>query len=259
MILAQSVSYLNWFALNMNHRFTITEAIMVGAISSTSTASTAAAVLSSSSTSSAELTAQLAAKQSELAQAKTDDDKSKINSEIAKLKAQIAQVGSNQTASASSATTTTATDTSSKASAKAEVSRADKAAPEAKVSGAAMDVLMQMGPQGGMMPPGGKSGAGGPPNISQIYNDIDANDDGKVSKDEFVTDASKHMSTEEATTLFSTMDTESTGAITEDQLAKGMSQGHGGRPPMGPPPAGMTPQAGAASQAIATATTNAIA
>jgi hypothetical protein len=212
---------------------------MVGTISTTTSATT---VLSTATSGSQEATlkAQLASKQNELAQAKTDEDKATLNAEIAKLKAQI---------SALQTTSKQQTDQSADAGHKrpdfrngdaGDYSSADKSAPEGKMKGPAMDVMMRMGQQGGMMPPGGGHNGPGPQDISQMYTDMDTDSDGKVTKDEFVSNADGHMSEEDASKIYASIDTEGTGSITEDQFAASLKshRPHGGHGPddMGPPP-----------------------
>lgn len=224
---------------------------MTGAVSSTSTLSTTISSAASSKSEAASLKAELAAKQSELAQAKTDDEKSKINAEITKLKAEIAALKATDQQDTSEASAKN--DASKKTS--AQVTSAGKAAPESKVSDSAMDVLMRLGPQGGMMPPGGRNAAGGPPDISQIYTDMDSDSDGKVTKDEFVSGSADHMSEDRASQIFASIDSQNTGSITEEQFAKSMMHGPEGGRPMGPPPGGMGPFQ-ASQQATGTSSTS---
>lgn len=201
---------------------------MVTAVSNTATAVTTTSSVSTSSAKAAALATELAAKQSELANAKTDDEKSKINTEITKLKAEIAALKTSDKQDTQQAAK------SGKDGTSVQVTSADKAAPEGRISGAAMDVLMRLSPQGGMM-----GGPGGPMDVSQIYSQIDTDDDGKVTKDEFVKGRDKHMSEDQASTLFASIDTANSGSITEEQFAKSFQRGgaDSGRP-MGPPPGG---------------------
>ncbi|MDO6963111.1 EF-hand domain-containing protein [Rhizobium alvei] len=108
-------------------------------------------------------------------------------------------------------------------------------APESRMSSQAMDVLMQMNGQSGMMPPPPSGGAGGggasEEEVAEIFDSLDTNQDGTVSQDEFLAAMPEDVTEEQATAFFESMDTEGTGSITEEQLAAGMSQ-----PPMGPPP-----------------------
>jgi membrane protein involved in colicin uptake len=184
------------------------------------------------------LNSELTAKQAELAQTKSDEDKAKINAEITKLKAAIAALKTTDNQDSAQSTSNAKKAENSKNASKAQMTAADKAAPESKVSGSAMDVLMRLGPQGGMMPPGGRNGAGGPPNISQIYADMDSDSNGKVTKDEFVADAKDHMSEDQAGKIFASIDSQNTGSITEDKFAKSLMRDHG-HPPMGQRPEGM--------------------
>jgi hypothetical protein len=232
---------------------------MVGTVSNAASAATAALSTSSTTSTDASLKAQLAAKQTELEQAKTDDEKATINAAIAKLKAQISAIqttGTQQQQPTDGASDKTA-DTKDKN--RSPWQSADKAAPEGKMSGQAMDVLMRMGPQGGMMPPGGRNSAGGQPDISKIYSEMDSDDNGKVTKDEFVSGRDKHMSEDDAGKIYASIDTENTGSITEDQFASSIKSHERDRP-NGPPPGGMfQPFAGQSSSASDASTTMIIA
>lgn len=111
---------------------------------------------------------------------------------------------------------------------------------EAQLSGDAMAVLMQLSWQGGMMSFGDDTGGmGGQPSISDLYADMDADSDGTVTKDEFISSRPEDMSEEDAKAFYEKIDTESTGSITEEQLAASM-KGPGG-------PGGMPPQGGEAA------------
>lgn len=201
---------------------------MISAVANTTTTATYSAASSTSGTDEASLKSQLATKENELSQAKTDEEKASLESEISTLKTRIASAGLSATQSQES------TSSSAKAGARQEApwaqkfQTADKAAPESKFSSAAMDVLMRMPPMGG------------PGNASDIYAELDANDDNSMSKEEFVSGRGKGMSEEEAGKLFASMDTENKGSITKDQFGASMMQGGpAGRPPMGPPPSEM--------------------
>lgn len=207
---------------------------MVGAV--TGTTSSISAVSSSGGNAGAALEAQLAAKQSELAEAKTDDDKKKINDEISKIKSQIAALKATEKQDTSQATQTAKANAKGSHAATVGVTSAEKAAPESKVPGAVMDVLMKMRPGGGAAGADGE----GPRDLSKLYSDMDADDDGKLSKTEFVTASANRMSADDAGTLFDAMDSAKTGSITEDQFAAGLKPPAGGRP-MGPPPEGFGP------------------
>lgn len=215
---------------------------MVSAVSSASTTATAASASSSSDSSSktAELKAELADKQSQLAKAKTDQDKAALNAEITQLKAEIAAAqttGDSSSASASNASPKTHKWDDAKQ--KGNFNTADKAGPESKMSSANMDVLMRMGQQGGMMPRGGM---GGPQDISKMYSNMDGDSDGKVTKDEFVSANADRMGKDQAAKVYSEIDTQNTGSITEDQFAQSVKQhDRGGGNWMGPPDGGMPP------------------
>jgi hypothetical protein len=186
------------------------------------------------------LQAELDAKQEELSQAKTADEKTSINAEITRLKAAISA------SKTSGQQDTAASQTPKPDNAKAKPTSADKAAPESKVSSSAMDVMMQFGQRGGMMPPGGMNNAGGPPSIAQIYADMDVDSNGSVTKDEFVAGSEDRMGAERAAKIFAAIDSQNTGSITELQLADSMKH-HGGprgaegqgHQPMGPWAGGM--------------------
>jgi Ca2+-binding EF-hand superfamily protein len=119
--------------------------------------------------------------------------------------------------------------------------------PESRISGEAMGALMGMGPQGGMMPPGGMHG--GPTDPSELYANIDADSDGKVTEEEFVTSAPDHMSADDASELYASIDTENAGYITEDQFAESLRDQHGGPGMGGPGMGGMPPMMGGARSA----------
>jgi len=215
--------------------------IMVSAVSSTSTAATTASSSSSSDSKSkaAELKAELADKQSQLGQAKTDQQKAQLNAEITQLKAEIAAAQTTgDSSSSSSASTSSKTHKWDDAKQKGAFSTADKAAPESKMSSANMDVLMRMGQKGGMMPHGGP-GIGGPQDVAKMYSNMDGDDDGKVTKDEFVSANADRMGKDQAAKVYSEIDTQNTGSITEDQFAQSLKEhDHGGNSWMGPPGGG---------------------
>lgn len=208
---------------------------MVTAVSTTTTTTTASVSTSSTSTTVAQLKAELTAKQAELESAKTDEDKASINKEISTLKASIAKAEGQSAGNSSQAAS------SNRGPAKpatVAVTSADRAAPESKVSSAAMDVLMTMGA------PGGERPEGAAPDFSKLYDDLDADDDGVLTKSEFVSGSVNRMSEQQAGALFDAMDEEDTGKLSEDQFSEGMLRaGPGGRPPMGPPPGGSTESA----------------
>jgi hypothetical protein len=206
------------------------EDIMTGAVSSASTPTISTITTTGGNSDAAALQSELASKQVELAQAKTDDDKARINAEIAQLKAQIAALQTTGQDAAQASKQDAKADVKAKPSG---VTPADKAAPESRVSSSAMDVLMRFGPQGGMMPPGVRNGAGGPPNIAQIYSDMDSDSDGKVTKDEFVAGSKDRLGEDKAGKLFDRIDSRNAGSITEEQFAEGVMHGEGHRH-MGP-------------------------
>jgi hypothetical protein len=94
---------------------------------------------------------------------------------------------------------------------------------------------------------------------SKIFNDMDTDTDGSVSKDEFVKGLeSKGVSADDATKQFDTIDKEGTGSITKDDLESAIKSGdfkpprpqggEGGKPPEG---AGGAQRAGGAGGASA--------
>jgi hypothetical protein len=207
---------------------------MVSAVSSASTAVTATPA-SSSSDNTAKLKTQLADKQSQLSQAKTDQEKAQLNAEITQLKAEISAAQTTGSSSNSSAANASSrTHKWDEAKLKGAFNTADKAAPESKMSSANMDVLMRMGQKGGMMPPGGP-GMGGPQDLSKMYTNMDGDDDGKVTKDEFVSANADHMGKDQAAKVYDEIDTQNTGSITEDQFVQSVKQhDRGGSAWMGP-------------------------
>lgn len=217
---------------------------MVGAISNSTTSSISTVTPSSSGSGSqlAALKAQLAAKQAELDQATTDDEKATLNSAITALKAQIAAAQSADKQSGQQA----AKSNDNSGQPRWQESRP----PEGNVSSQVMNVLMQLS-QGGMMPPDGGMQGAERPSASELYADMDADGDGSVTKDEFIAGRPEHASEEEATAFYNSIDTEGTGSITEEQFAESMEERQdAGRPPMGPP-GGMGPTDGDLQQLLA--------
>lgn len=219
---------------------------MVGAVTNSSTSSISS--VASSSSGSAAVEAQLAAKQAELAEAKTDDEKTKINSEISKLKAQLSALQATEKQGAAQEQKAAAK--SGSASPTVSVTAADKASPESKVPGAVMDVLMKMRPNGGEADLDKQEH----PDLSKLYDDMDSDDDGKVTKNEFVSANADRMGADNASKLFAAIDSENTGSISEDQLAASMPKPGDHDRPVGPPPGGVPPQ-GQAGQQPKTSTT----
>jgi len=87
---------------------------------------------------------------------------------------------------------------------------------------------------------------------SKVFNDMDADTDGKVSKDEFVKGLeSKGVSSEDATKQYEAIDKEGTGSITKDDLESAIKSGDF-KPPRpqggaGGPQGGGAPQGGASA------------
>jgi hypothetical protein len=214
---------------------------MVGAVTGTTSSLSS---VSSSSSGSAALESQLAAKQAELADAKTEEDKTKINEEIAKIKSQLSALKTTEKQDSGQQQKTAAANGNR---ATVGVTSAEKSAPESKVPSEVMDVLMKMRPGGGSGD-ADKTDNAGPPDFSKLYSDMDSDDDGTVTKTEFVSASADRMSAEDAGKLFDALDSEKSGSISEDQFTSGLTPPAGGRPPIGPPPEGMTPPNQAAQQ-----------
>lgn len=104
--------------------------------------------------------------------------------------------------------------------------------PESQVSPEVMAVLMQLQQQGGMMSSNGSTG--GQQSAADIYATIDADGDGAVTLADFVSARPDEMSEKDAQALFTSIDTENTGSISEEQFTESLeSQGPGGAPPAG--------------------------
>jgi len=58
--------------------------------------------------------------------------------------------------------------------------------------------------------------------MDQLFASLDSNQDGKVSKTEFVAGRPKDMSESDAENLFKSIDTQSSGSLTKDQFAEGL-------------------------------------
>lgn len=207
---------------------------MVGSISSTSSISTTPATnaTSSVSTETAALKTELATKQAELAEATTDDDKAELNDEITALKAEIAAAKTAEKQSSQQASV-------AKGRPDANGMRGWEGSkpPEGKVSGEVMSVLMQLSQQG-MIPPDSEMHGADRPSTSERYAEMDSDDNGAVTKDEFTAGRPEHASEEQATSFFNAIDTKGTGSITEEQFTTAMEAREGERGPgghMGPP------------------------
>ena len=114
-----------------------------------------------------------------------------------------------------------------------------------RVPSAALDVLMKMRPAGGEE----KVEKEEHPDLSKLYEDMDSDDDGKVTKNEFVSANADRMGADNASKLFASIDSENSGSISEDQLAASMPKPGDHDHPMGPPPGGVPPQDQAGQQA----------
>jgi hypothetical protein len=196
---------------------------MISGVSSTTTSQSYSAASSSGGTDEATLKAQLAAKQDELAQAKTEDEKSSLEKEISEIKSKMASASSSANQSEQPAASSTKAAGNKQGAPWAQAYQtADKAAAGSKFSSAAMDVLLRM-------PKGGVDKAG------ELYTKLDANGDNSLTKEEFVAGRDARMSEEDAAKLYTAMDTENTGSISKEQFTAGMKPGGAGGPPMGPP------------------------
>jgi hypothetical protein len=91
---------------------------------------------------------------------------------------------------------------------------------------------------------------------SKVFSDMDADTDGKVSKDEFVKGLeSKGVSSEDATKQFAAIDKEGTGSITKDDLESAIKSGDFKPPrPQGGAPQGGSGGAGGVSASSSTKT-----
>jgi Ca2+-binding EF-hand superfamily protein len=87
---------------------------------------------------------------------------------------------------------------------------------------------------------GGRSGG----SIQDMLANLDADEDGMISRDEFVSGRPDDVSEDMAGSLFDSMDSEDSGSMSIDDLSSAMAQNG---PPMGPPPAGGPPSGGIAS------------
>ncbi|MCB2185047.1 MAG: EF-hand domain-containing protein [Deltaproteobacteria bacterium] len=97
-----------------------------------------------------------------------------------------------------------------------------------------MNILQSMGPPPGAGQAGGMAKGGGP-NASQMFDSLDTNEDGVVSQEEFLAGRPDDVSEEDATAMWSQLDSEGAGGLTEEQFSEAMSAMG---PPPGPPPGG---------------------
>lgn len=75
-----------------------------------------------------------------------------------------------------------------------------------------------------------------PPSPGEMYDSMDADGDGSVTRAEFVAGRPEDVSEEDATAFYDSIDTEGTGSITRDQFSAARPPGG----PHGPPPSGET-------------------
>lgn len=88
----------------------------------------------------------------------------------------------------------------------------------------------------------GGSGAAAPPDASEMLAKIDTDGDGSISRSEFVSGRPDGVDADQAGALFDSLDTESTGSLTTEQIKDGMeSHRPGPPPPGGMGPGGMGP------------------
>lgn len=101
--------------------------------------------------------------------------------------------------------------------------------PESRMGGEAMGAMMGLRQQGGMPP---MAGMGDP---SSLYGDLDADSDGKLTESEFLAKAPGGEDDARAKDLFSKIDSEGQGYVTEEQFTTFATE-HTPKGPMGPPP-----------------------
>ncbi|MDH6265730.1 Ca2+-binding EF-hand superfamily protein [Rhizobium sp. SG_E_25_P2] len=109
---------------------------------------------------------------------------------------------------------------------------AAKQAPESRMGGDAMGAMMGLRQQGGMPP---MAGMGDP---SSLYSDLDADSDAKLTESEFLAKAPGGEDDARAQELFSKIDSEGQGYVTEEQFTTFVTE-NAPKGPMGPPPGGM--------------------
>jgi Ca2+-binding EF-hand superfamily protein len=78
--------------------------------------------------------------------------------------------------------------------------------------------------------PGGPPPSGGAPSSEEVYDSLDTNQDGTVSQAEFLAAKPDDVSTEDATALFTSIDSEGTGSISEEQFSAFMDASRPERP-----------------------------
>ena len=100
-----------------------------------------------------------------------------------------------------------------------------------------MDVLMTLGSPGGEASDGAEADAGMPPSLSALYAEMDSDDDRSLSTAEFIAGNRDRMGEDAAGGVFDALDSEGTGALSEDQFIAGAGRGRpDGNPPIGPRP-----------------------
>jgi Ca2+-binding EF-hand superfamily protein len=88
--------------------------------------------------------------------------------------------------------------------------------------------------------------------LSDLFNKIDSDGDGSVSKDEFISSRPEDVSEEQADEMWSSLDTESAGSLTESQFLSAMESR---KPPQGPPPGDFDPREGSDSESSSDSST----
>ncbi|OAN52286.1 hypothetical protein A6A04_00910 [Paramagnetospirillum marisnigri] len=87
-------------------------------------------------------------------------------------------------------------------------------------------------------PPGGTGRAGGPPDASQMFSDLDVDGDGNVTREEFLAGRPEDVSESQASAFFDKLAGTDATSLTEDQFAAALEQA-------GPPPSADASQASA--------------
>ncbi|MCF3639896.1 EF-hand domain-containing protein [Rhizobium sp. TRM95111] len=77
-----------------------------------------------------------------------------------------------------------------------------------------------------------------PPDATDLFSALDTDGDGTVSEAEFAEGRPDDVSEEQALALFASFDSEGTGSLTEDQFVAAMEANRPAGPPPGMPPAG---------------------
>jgi len=115
----------------------------------------------------------------------------------------------------------------------------------------------------------GSSGFNPSTMASKMMSDLDPNNTGKVTKDQFISDLKgKGVPTTDATKMYNSIDTKGTGSITKSDIETAIKNGNlkppsggpQGKPPsgglQGPPPSGGGPQGGASGAGVPSGTSS---